>query len=189
MALKTRQKTHFDDSIVYDTLSVLPFTTVTVPANANTNTASGSVILPVSCKIYSASICITSPNNGVTAFNVCANFVNEVGPGIPDTSDSYTITEPGGVSGGYPPVVATSGTTLFSSDQPVTITSSGGVQTFPVPAPLYDVIWPQGMPLTMRLATGATVAGLILVSLLIKPYDITPYLPRNTNLNPATDIK
>jgi hypothetical protein len=189
---KTRNKGHLDDALQFDGLSVAQFPQFTPGAAVANSAITGIWVAPCAIKIQGVTVTQRTGANFLTAVNIEMGTAADGGvAGTPDTSDVFTITGAGGVTGGYPPTLAVANNTLFGADQVITSLLADVPQTFMVPTTaagnLYDIIWPQGALLTLRVVT-AGAGGLATVSFLYKPFDIKPYLPRSTTLNLATDI-
>lgn len=142
-------KNHSPAVVDFDGLSFLEFDPVTVTINQVSTTVQDSQPLPCQCKVIAAVAMYKSGAAGTCSINVVAGTAAEGGVGTKDT-------------------LAVSGTQMFSSDQAMTITNNTP-QVF-LPA-VWDTLYPTNLPLTLRIVSNGSGAGVLKVRLFLKPID------------------
>ena len=169
MPITTYNKNHEMRGVKYDVAATLGFGTITVAASQANTAIQAYVVLPFNYKIFGAYVVASSGSSGVTAFNV----VNGTGTenGVANTSDNSD-------SIGWPPTTVPAGGALFTSDTAVTL-AAYTPQGFS--ASVFDAVWAKGSVLTLRLVSGASIAGTIRVELAGKIYDVLPTVPSEYN--------
>ena len=168
MPQTTYEKASTPRSVVYDSLDMPGFDTITVAASQANTAVQALIPLPVNVKVYGAAIVGGTATAGVTSFNVVLGAGAETG--VPPSDNVESV--------GYPPTTAAAGNQLFAADQAVTLVANV-TQTFG--AAVQDAVWPKGGVLTLRVVSSAGGAGTLKVVLLTKPYDTKPYLPGEAN--------
>lgn len=169
MPQTTYEKNSSPRSITYDNIQTMDMDTYTVVASQANTAVQTYAPLPLNVKIFGCAIVASSSTSGVTAFNIVMGIGAESGvAAIADNSEAV----------GWPPYVQVNGTSLFTTDQAVTLVA-GVPQSFA--ATTFDAIWPKNALLTLRVVSGGAVNGIIKVKLLFKPYDIQPQSPGKFN--------
>lgn len=163
MPLFTPAKDHSPGGLRFDSAGAgFQFAPITLAISQTNATVQNGIPLPCNIKIYGLAVNATTALAAavVTGMNVVAGTAAE---GATAAANS----------------VAINGTKLFALDsgQAPVLTTAWATTFYPVPATLCDVIWPQSLPLTLRLVTSGSAAGVIQVSLLVKPYDINQTKP------------
>lgn len=144
------------------------FPTVALAINTVNTTVLGRALFPMAFKCPIVSIFADTASNGITSFNVTNNVGTPVGGLLVDNTDTA----------GNPQVNTLSGVSLFgAAGQAVTLVPNVS-QNFVSAEP--DAIFPKGTQLTIRLVTGAAVAGNFYLALGIVPVDIFPTRPAAT---------
>lgn len=170
---------HGPGAINYNALFPLDFDLVTLSSNQTTGTVANAQPLGLSIKIFALSVVMSTVNGTApVAVNICSG----IGPqgGVAPT-DPLLI-------GGVPPAVnqmAENGNILFAADQQLNGSSAPVVNTCYVLYPvngLWDIIWPDGSLLTLRVSAGASAASGVLKAIAWGvAYDTNPTLPNQAN--------
>lgn len=168
MPQTTYEKQSTPRAYVYDGVLLMDVDSYTVVASQTNTTVSSYTPLAANVKIMGCCIVASSSTNGVTAFNVVLGTGAETGLAPADNSETA----------GYPATTAAAGNSVFATDQAVTLVA-GVPQLFSFPVP--DAIWPKGGLITSRFVTGATVAGIVKIKMMIKIFDNNPQAPSKYN--------
>lgn len=182
MSQVTQRKARTPHALVFDGAQMIEFAPVVLSASQTSATVQSTKLFPTTFKIYRALAYFTAAAvAGACSINIVAGTAAEAGTGIPDTLDN-------GVAA-YPRQIAGAGIQLFTADQVCTMTANTVTQ-LDVPADLFDVLWKGAI--TLRTITGVGATGTLVVSLLVKPIDITPWTPEGSgtdvSFTPAKDI-
>lgn len=142
-------KEHGPGSVRFDIMNFLEFDPVTVTINQTSGTIQDSQPLPCQVKVIGLAAMYKSAAAGTCSINVVAGTAAEGGVGTKDT-------------------LAVSGTQMFSSDQAMTITNNTPQLFIPT---VWDTIYPANLPLTLRIVSNGSGAGVLKVRLFLKPVD------------------
>lgn len=150
-------------------LQTKSFPAVALTASSTNTIIYGRALFPFAFKAPMVMVLADTAANGVTSFNVSVGVGTPVGGLLADNSDTA----------GNPQVNTVSGVSLFgAAGQAVTLAANVG-QSFVSSEP--DAIFPKNTQLTVRIVTGAAVAGNFYLALGIVPVDIFPLRPESSN--------
>jgi hypothetical protein len=199
----TRGKEHGGSNVGFDELVAITFSPITLAASVTNAAIQAFYWLPTAMKFYRLVAGLSGTVAGTCAVNVVAGTAAELtgtaSQPTPDTDYAGQPTPP--VTQAYPPPYATAGQRLLAGDQAMTMTTgvatvftpsgtaASGSYPANTPGVAWDGIWgPGGSLITVRVTTGASTTGTLLVTLLGKFYDTLYNKPVLTSFNPATDI-
>lgn len=181
MSQVTQRKNRDPHGIGFDGLDVIAFPSIAIAASQPSTTVQAIALAPTVYKFYRIMAYFSGAVAGACSINIVAGIAAEAGTGIPDTLDN-------GVNA-YPRLVAGAGIQMLTADTALTMTTNVVTQ-IDIPAPLFDVMWKGA--LTLRTVTGVGATGTLLVVLLGKQTDITPWTPygsgTDVSFTPAKDI-
>lgn len=167
-----RGKASFADVLIYDTASNFALPPATLSSNqSNTFVAAG---LPLGLNVKILALSLFTPSNfggNPISVNLCLDSAAENGMGTPDNS----------LLGVVPPAVAQPGNCLWAVDQTLTLAQNACATLYPINDG-WDIIWPAGHLLTLRVVTGAGALGTTLYAIAWgKIVDINPSAPNTFN--------
>ena len=173
--MKAIAKDRRTKSVVYGALTPLDFSTFNLAASIASTAIQARFPLASNWQIGQVSVVLGGTAAGTCSFNIVAGEGAEGSTMVDDTSD-FSSTTPGVWT-----INSASGTTMFASDQALTMTA-GLVQTFTPAFP--NGIW-GSCELTVRIVTNssATASENLTVVLWGRPVDIHPTAPMNTAVN------
>lgn len=170
------------ESISYGSLIPLDFDVVTLSSNQTTVTVANEQPVGIAMKVIMLSVVMPIVNGtAAVSVNLCAGTAAE--GGIGPTDPLYI--NPGG---GYPPLptqMMQNGNILWAADQQLNGASAPVVSTvynlYPV-NDMWDAIWPNTLPITLRVAAGAAAAnGTLKAVAYVQLVDIHPDMPNTFN--------
>lgn len=181
MSQVTQRKNRDPHGIGFDGLDVITFPSVALAASQTSATVQAITLAPTAYKFYRIMAYLSGAVANTCSINIVAGIAAEAGTGIPDSLDN-------GVNA-YPRLVAGAGIQMLTADTALTMVTNTVTQ-IDLPAPLFDVLWKGA--LTLRTVTSAGATGTLLVCLLGKQTDITPWTPygsgSDVSFTPAKDI-
>ena len=180
------------EAVQYGPLIPFDFDLVTLASSQLTTTVANALPVGIAMKVIMLSVVMPVVNGTApVAVNLCAGTAAEGGLGPTDPlflEPNNGV--PGGavVQGGYPPLASQmmqNGNILWAADQQLNGASAPVANTvynlYPV-ADMWDAIWPNTLPFTLRVSAGAAAAnGTLKAIAYIALVDIHPDMPNAFN--------
>jgi len=158
-------------SLGYNSWIVLPFDTAALSASEVATTVVSRIPLLLNVKIIGVSVVVSGTVAGTASLNINLGTTtpNPIVTGTPDQTQV----------GVAPANVAAAGSSVFAANQAITMTADAVTNLYTANSGtnLFDVIWPAGGELTLRLVTNGSATGNLKVLVWAVPVDINPGTP------------
>lgn len=181
------------EAFQYGPLMPFDFDVITLVTNQLNSSIANAQPIGIAMKVIMLSVMMTTVNGSApVSVNLTAGTAPETG--LLGPTDPLFLEPnngvPGGavVQGGYPPLASqmmTNGSSLWTTDQPLNGASAPVANTiynlYPV-AGMWDAIWSNALPITLRVVTGAAASGGVLKAVAyVSLVDIHPNMPNAFN--------